>query len=523
MNGNIFLNMAKFSREHPLFFWFAALGILLRVIFWAYTGRIWEDALITLTPALNLWDGFGLTHHPSEPRVHSFTSPISVIIPIIGEAFNSGLLALRLSSLVGSVLSIWFAYQIGRHLKFNTWAHVLVLGYLSVDQLQIFFGMAGMETQVATAILLGGAYFLLTENWRMLGLICGLCFLTRPEFVFFVGWVILYTMLFQRNAFYIVLKFAALVALPWLAFSTLYYGSPIPNTIHAKTWGGRIGLFSAGSDQILSYLGSWWAHVAPFKEWSSVYKSPLPDFVLKGIVYTISALFAVGVASSIKKKDYKFIVLVLTVLSFFAYRTLSTINPYFMWYLPPFLALFFVIAASGISAISSSYRAPAAVFSILIVVFYGMHYPTTLSFEKMVQNDIDNAVRSEVGRRLNTLMNESDTVFLEPLGYIGIEIRGKTTYDFPGLSSPKVIATIRDLPQVRMGGVVERLKPTFIVFRAEEIAELNSYFPMVASQYKIIDHIKAQEEVRWDRGYYARYPWDTEFFILKRQSQVADL
>ena len=452
MNSNLLFSTVRFCREHPLLLGFTVLGVLLRVIFWTYTGRIWEDALITLTPAMNLWDGLGLTHHPSEPRVHSFTSPISVIIPIIGEAFNSGLLALRLASLVGSVLSIYFAYQIGRHLKFNTWAHVLVLGYLSVDQLQIFFGMAGMETQVATAILLGGAYFLLTENWRMLGLICGLSFLTRPEFVFFVGWVILYATLFQRDALYTIIKFASWIALPWLAFATLYYGSPIPNTIYAKTWGGRIGLFSAGSDQILSYLGSWWAHIAPFKEWSSVYKAPLPDFILKGIVYAIAALFVVGAGSSVKRGDYKFMVLVLTVVSFFAYRTLSTINPYFMWYLPPFLALFFIVAASGLSTIASHYRAAAAIFSILIVFFYGMHFPTTLSFEKMVQDDIDYGVRAEVGRRLNVLMSKSDTVFLEPLGYIGIEIRGKTTYDFPGLSSPKVVATIRDLPQVRMGG-----------------------------------------------------------------------
>ena len=258
--------------------------------------------------------------------------------------------------------------------------------------------------------------------------------------------------------------------------------------------------------------------MAPFKEWYSVYKAPFPDFILKGIVYAMAALFAVGAGSSVKRGDYKFIVLVLTVVAFFAYRTLLTINPYFMWYLPPFLALFFIVAASGLSTIASYYRSAAAVFSIFIVFFYGMHFPTTLSFEKMVQDDIDNAVRAEVGRRLDILMGKYDTVFLEPLGYIGIEIRGKSTYDFPGLSSPKVVATIRDLPQVRMGGVIERLKPTFIVFRPDEIDELRSYFPVVASQYQVVEHIKAREGIRWDRGYYARSPRDIEFYILKRQS-----
>lgn len=45
-----------------------------RLTFWFYTGRVWEDALVTITAARNVWEGFGLTHHASEPHVQSFTS-----------------------------------------------------------------------------------------------------------------------------------------------------------------------------------------------------------------------------------------------------------------------------------------------------------------------------------------------------------------------------------------------------------------------------------------------------------------
>jgi hypothetical protein len=85
-------------RENPILAAFIALALVARLTFWFYTGRVWEDVLITITAARNVWEGFGLTHHASEPYVQSFTSPISVLIPIIGGLFHRGLLLLRLSS-----------------------------------------------------------------------------------------------------------------------------------------------------------------------------------------------------------------------------------------------------------------------------------------------------------------------------------------------------------------------------------------------------------------------------------------
>ena len=51
----------------PILLAFVALAVIVRVVFWAFTHRVWEDALITLTVARNAWEGYGLTHHASEP------------------------------------------------------------------------------------------------------------------------------------------------------------------------------------------------------------------------------------------------------------------------------------------------------------------------------------------------------------------------------------------------------------------------------------------------------------------------
>src|SRR5207302_10535720 len=92
----IFDSIVRTLRQNPLLIAFIVLALVARLTFWFYTQRIWEDALITITAARNVWEGFGLTHHASEPRVHSFTSPISVLIPMVAESFHAGLVALRL-------------------------------------------------------------------------------------------------------------------------------------------------------------------------------------------------------------------------------------------------------------------------------------------------------------------------------------------------------------------------------------------------------------------------------------------
>src|SRR3954447_24798000 len=120
----------------------AAIGA--RLAFWIVTDRIWEDALITVTHARNLVAGLGLTHHPGEPVTHGFTSALSVLIPLVGEAVvhGSGIFVLRVVSLVASVAALVFAYRIAGRLKLGTWPTVLVLAYLALDQNQIFYGMA---------------------------------------------------------------------------------------------------------------------------------------------------------------------------------------------------------------------------------------------------------------------------------------------------------------------------------------------------------------------------------------------
>lgn len=497
---------------------FIVLAVATRLVFWLYTGRVWEDALITLTPARNVWEGFGLTHHASEPRVHSFTSPISVLIPLIGEAFRAGLATVRLTSLAAAVATIYFAYRIGVLLRFGWAAQILVLGYVSCDQLQIFFGMVGMETQVVTAIAVAVLYFYMTKKWRALGVACGLATIARPEFVLFLlppfGLALL--VFHPRRVFDVGLPVAA-IAGPWYTFAQLYYGSVIPNTIVAKSVSFQVKPFSAPHCGIWEYTKSSWCDFVPFKElcFSQAFPAPLPDLFLKGVLATLLVLLALGLVFAARQKSI-LLAVGAALAGFLFYRNSTIQNSYYMWYLPPFVALAFLVAGYGLSQVGSRFPGFAWIIGPGIAFCYALHMPFSFPLEKKVQREIEIAVRDRAGRILDRMMTKDDTAVLEPLGFIGWAARNKTLFDFPGLGSKISVATVKNLSPPTVPAMIDALHPTYAVLRPPEFDELIQRFPATAAKYEEAARILAKPGVRFHAMGYAYFNGDTDFRILRR-------
>ena len=476
----------EFCRDNPLFVGFVLLALASRLLFWTYTGRTWEDALITLTPARNAWEGFGLTHHASEPRVHSFTSPISILIPLVGEAVAQGLMLQKAVSLLAAIPTIYYAYRIGKTLSFSTGAQVLVLGYLALDHHQVFFGMAGMETQVVVAVALANAYYLLTAQWWKLGFACGAGLLSRPEFVFWLPIVGLTVLVLDWRAVHKVVLGTILVAAPWFVFATAYYGSPIPHTIVAKSQSFEFVTGRFGWNAPVKYFLNSWKHFSPF--WQTVFtiETPVPDLVLKVAVFLLVALFALGIVRSLAE-DRRVGVLAAFVLVFLAHRASTLIPTYYMWYLPPFTALAAIVAAFGLSWLG---RLPGIAVGGALALAYAIPLPLALPIERDLQNKIEDGVRTTVGRELDRLMEPGDTAAMEPLGYAGWFARNKTIYDFPGLSSPIAVAAVKGMrPHATLARMIDVLKPTFIVLRPHDLPELQERFPETFALYREVRRI----------------------------------
>lgn len=513
-------------KTHALLIAFMVLAISLRIFFWLYTGRVWEDSLITLNNATNFWLGNGLNHHLNEARAQSFTSPIGLFIPLVGEAINQGLWFLRVTSLIATAGSILFAYLIGRRWHFSWQSQILILGYLSCDQLQIFFGMAGMETQVATFLILGLSYFLITERWVALGLFTGIGMLTRPEFIFCVAALFIYLLLFRRNRLIAVFAPILLITLPWALFSHSYFGNIVPNTVQAKSFAGNYGPFTMPPSFLWEYFLGSWKSIAPFWQWVFTTQIPVPNFLIALSVILLMGLFFTGIWSAIRHRQFQILTIACIVLLFAAYRNASILSTYFMWYLPPFLALLFLIAALGLTtAFRYSHQVIASFISLFLVSMYSLHIPYSFAIEKTAQQEIDCAIRFKTGSTLNQLMGPADTVILEPVGYMGYAAFNKTIHDYPGLTSSLVVKTIGRIKKFAMMDLVAELQPSFLVLRPSEYQALQSGPSLVKDNYVKITEITLSREPNMKLGNYENRGnlGDTHFSVLRRLHPPTEL
>ena len=287
-----------YTRAHPLLVGFIAVGLIARIAFWAITDRKLDDAVITIKFDKNLADGFGLVHNLGEGHVQGFTSALSVLVPLPGELIyhGGGFLFIRLASLACFVIAAVYAYRIAAELGVGRWPTALVLAYLALDQNQVFFGMAGMETQIAVGVLLASVYYVLVEDYPKSGVTLGLALLARPDFVLWVGPAYVFLILRNWRASLRAGALSAVIVAPWLIFTTIYYGSPIPNTITAKnlSFGPTLpspihpGAWINFLGDQLSANAHAWKLFAPFYEALFTVHSPIPYGVAKGIALLVA-------------------------------------------------------------------------------------------------------------------------------------------------------------------------------------------------------------------------------------------
>ena len=477
-----------------------AIAVVVRLAFWLITDRVWEDALITVTHARNAVSGIGLTHHPGEPVTHGFTSAVSVLVPLVGEVVvrGSGVFVLRVASIVAAAITIVVAARICRRLRLGRWPTILALVYLAVDQNHIFYGMAGMETQLAVMVLLWSVDALMVGGPLRIGLTFGVSILTRPDFLLWVGAGTLDLLGRRLTNAIKVLVVAALVIAPWVLFTTVYYGSPIPNTILAKSAtyvaAPPAGLDSPGlvgwvvqsfSDRLLALVRTF----TPFYEDSLATGAPLP---LGLAFYTSMVVWLLAVVGAIRTwRIPGWRAAVLFAAGFAAYRLVLLPGAYFDWYVPPHSALLMVLAAAGIDGLRSLPRFdPRPVLAVGLTVLFAVHLPFTTGLERRLQDDVENAVRRHVGEELGRLMSPGQTLAAESAGYYEY-YSNATMYDYPGLTSPTVRKALAALPPDRRNieAMIDALQPDWMALRPDEWAGLQSRYPDTAQRYRLVDTV----------------------------------
>ncbi|MDD5431669.1 MAG: hypothetical protein PHO70_01610 [Candidatus Omnitrophica bacterium] len=272
--------------------------------------------------------------------------------------------------------------------------------------------------------------------------------------------------------------------LPWLLWTWHYYGSPIPHTIIAKGlnhW-NNLNVFSFADKALTSRF---------FLGLKSCYFTfiPLGDFGFLAINYSgpIALACAFYWILPFARKEGRAVSFALMIAHFYLSYIASYIAP---WYLPSviFLSIFVLtqILQQAISLISFTKK---IVFSVYIAAFILLSINLSLTLAtsyqlRLQQEIIETGSRKQIGLWLKEhAKSNKDTVFLEPLGYIGF-FSGLKMLDFPGIASNEVIAARkRLLPEDSMAKIIAEINPDWLVLRPSEALTILNQMPEILNRH----------------------------------------
>lgn len=455
------------------------------ILFALVTNHVWEDYYITLRSSRNLIEGHGLVFQPGE-RVHTFTSPIGVLLPAFFLWISGGResVAIWIFRIAGAALLSAAAGIAWRRLERQSVGGIgklVFFGLMLFDPKLTDFATNGQET----AILVFLVIVLWNELERAegprpvaLALAYGGMMWTRPD-AFILAGALTLPCLWSPGAAVSAkrLRVASLVRgiaggialyLPWFLWAWHYYGSPIPNTILAKATQTHplslsdliaTPLHSVAELSMLDYL------FLPANFMFGGWPRELNDVSHVLAVIAVLAWIAPGLPAPGRRASFA-----LFVGSFYFCSIVL-----FAWYVPPWSALAWIVCAhvadsahrSMVQRKRDSAAGAVRIAALLAVAGQLALFIAVSAQMRTQQRLVEDGGRRRIGEWLRATASPADTVFLEPLGYIGY-FSGLKTYDYPGLSSREVVTAIRN-GAFLYSEVVQRLQPTWLVLRPYDL------------------------------------------------------
>ena len=435
-----------------------------------------------------------------------------------------GFLMVRLVSLVAFVLTLVAAARLCRRLGVGAWPRAFVLLFLAVDYNQFFYAMSGMETQMAVAILLWAVLATMDRRIVLAGVMYGLCFLVRPDFGLFVAPALISWLVYERRSAIKVGLITVGVVGPWVLFTTLYYGSPIPNTIEAKALRYHIPYpksLSPGAwiDFVSTQVAAretWWHTFTPFLNNGFVVDAPLLPFFSAAIAALVIGLGIIGIAVTRSRPGWRPALVFLVVYAI--YRMLALPEGYYEWYYPPFTALLVICGAAALTRLSTSGPNTTNAVAIGLVALFAWPLPALITLDSRVQHEIEAKVRVPLGFWLRENVPDNASVTSESAGYVGYYGRRKL-YDYPGLTSKTALAAMKKLGWERNSifEEVNALKSDYVVLRPAELEAFGQAMPETAALYTEVARFavpKESSELSVLGTTYVNI--DREFVIVKR-------
>jgi hypothetical protein len=485
-----------------------------------------------------------LVFEPGE-RVHTFTSPIGVLLPaalswIVGSSGDD--LVLWLFRCISASLFVFTGAAIVRGQRAAgvlPGLSLFTLVLVATDAKIVDFSINGMESAfLVTSLCVSWACLVrsrrssvqLAAAWTAIQY-------TRPDGFVYGGAIAVGLWLFvdrgrhERRERIVQYAHAVGLALalyaPWLLWTWVYYGTPVPHTIIAKQvyapHHGAVAVLRAGLEFPLRVSQSSAVVFEPiYSFWGG-----WPGIVMRSarVLGTILSCYWLVPRASRHGRALSF---AFCVSAFYLTEVIAPAP----WYLPAaavigLLALGFLLQdlarltlflktrsapllAGCVRAVSLAGAGAVLAFSITMLLASAQQL-------RIQQREIEWGTRKPIGLWLRRHTRPGDRVFLEPLGYIGF-YSGRKMLDFPGLASPEMVAAGRALHSSAWADLVDYLDPEWLVLRGRELGKVFSERADLQQQYQLVAQFDAEQRLRdygWIPGSgYLEY--DSSFFIYRR-------
>lgn len=308
--------------------------------------RTIDDSYITYRYARNILAGQGFVYNLGE-RVLGTTTPLYTALMVLGGALSGGVnapfpqIAMLINALADGIVCL-LLFRIGRRLGFQFAGTGAALVW-AIAPFSVTFAIGGLETSLFVLLLVGTVCVHLENRHNLAMLLAALTLLTRPDALIFLGplgldrlWQIVQEKRQNRLSVSRLLVELLIFLIPtasWIIFAYLYFGSPLPHSIAAKTLAYRLSP-EAGFVRLLQH------YATPFLENLTF---GIPWIGVGLVIYPF--LYLVGGRLALKQNPRVWPWLAYPWLYFAVF---SLANPLiFRWYMTPPLPAYFLFILGG--------------------------------------------------------------------------------------------------------------------------------------------------------------------------------
>jgi hypothetical protein len=418
------------GRERALFWLLLAAAGIVRIIsaIPLLPYGLFDDAYITFRYAANLAHGLGLVFNPGE-HVLGTTSPLFTGI-LAGVGRLVGLQHMEAIAVTAGILaSLGMLYYTEASLSLADvrpevkWMYLGILAFLPSV---ISNATSGMETPLVLFLMSVSLFLALLERWTALACVGVLLCLSRVDTSIWLLALGIHILVSHKGR--ALRELAAPLAVflggvfAWLAFTKLYYGSVVPQSVVGKAVSH--GAFAFPDANYALTLLSAFIPTGRLGGWG---------LILIGVVFLLLLFPAADLwreKPSLRPVLYFF---PLYVGIFLASRA-----PLFSWYLLPPKWAFYLLAAHALwyFAARSAEIAQVTLRPVFILIPVGLLLLTVCIRElKKDFSESKTAPTLEVSNLIDQDLSPSGRIFLEHIGFVGFKT-GRYIYDSMGLVTP---------------------------------------------------------------------------------------